>query len=288
MTLSKLRNFGTTMMTCFNRKLMKPLHLFAFFVVVITLHAADPKASYQQALTEKDEAKKIALLTSAAEGGFLPAQLVLSTAYLAGTGVPQDLVKGKKMLDQAVATGAPEAQLAMGYYYRAGWSGTPDFANAIVWYEKAVARNFAPAQNALGSLYFWEWAYDPTHRTSRDSKRALQLFEQAAAQKDALALGNLASIYLYGDGGIAKNPDKALTYALSAAAAGNIASYFDLAVMHYEGLGVKADADKAKRFLKRALNQGFQKNLEAGANGGSPEAQAQLQKLNEMKYKLGL
>jgi TPR repeat protein len=259
--------------------------LFLFSLLPASL-LATAQDLYIEATQEKDPNRKVTLLIQSAQGGYLDAQLVLATAYLTGTGVPLNKAQGKEWLDRAITSGQPKAQQAMAGYYASGFGDKVNLPQAVVWYEKAAAQNYAPAQAALGSIYFWDWKQDETKTIHQDIKRALEYLELAAQKNEPAARGNLGSIYLYGDGGMAKNPEKAFNHLLAAATAGYVPAYFDFAVMHYQGIYVKVDKTKAAAMLKRALQKGFRQMLTDSAAAGSVEAQNQLKVLEEMQRDL--
>jgi hypothetical protein len=152
--------------------------------------------------------------------------------------------------------------------------------------QKHVDKGNAKAQITLGDEYF-----HGRKRVQQNFKRAVQLYELAAAQGNARAQNNLGSCYTQGQGveidhktsaqwyrraaeqghpvgqlnlgnafyhgaGVAQSYDEAVKWLRLAAAQGYANALFSFAACHANGRGVPKDIDEALRLFKRAAAKG--------------------------------
>lgn len=147
----------------------------------------------------------------AAELGNPPSQYNLGAMYLRGdmTGVPC-IEMALKWYSKAAEQGHPIAQYEMGVMYAQGEGVTQSDEEAARWWQKAAKRGFIDAIFNLGCFYELE----------KNTSKAFELWQQAAAQGDDSSKMKLAQCYEAGDG-VEKSEDQA------------IALYMDLAEKGY-------------------------------------------------------
>jgi serine/threonine protein kinase len=80
-----------------------------------------------------------------------------------------------------------------------------DYVHARQYYEQALTAGVEQASNKLATLLI------RGQGGVADEKRAIQLFERAAARGDMTAMGNLAQVYRFGTG-VSKDPEKAAAW----------------------------------------------------------------------------
>jgi TPR repeat protein len=152
--------------------------------------------------------------------------------------------------------------------------------------QKHVDKGNAEAQIMLGTEYL-----NGGTGLRQDLKRAVQLYQLAAAHRHAVAQNNLGSCYARGQGvkidhktaaqwyrraaeqgypsaqfnlairfyqgkGVAQSYEEAVKWFRLAAAQGNVEALFNLGACHTNGDGVAQDFDEALRLLKRAAAKG--------------------------------
>lgn len=117
--------------------------------------------------------------SKAAEQGDTWSQNRLGEMYQNGHGVTQDIVEAVKWYRMAAEQGNAEAQCNLGYLY-IRWRDTPtvteDIEEGVKWFIKSADQGNPNGQCALAL------AYRLGYGVKRDFIKALQLFEQAAAQ----------------------------------------------------------------------------------------------------------
>jgi TPR repeat protein len=100
---------------------------------------------------EKDEARGMALLEKAAEGGSPVANFRLAVASLSGE--KPELLTGYKHLLAAANGNLVEAQNELGLLYLSGKLAGADGAAGVAWLTRAAQGGYAQAQNNLATLY---------------------------------------------------------------------------------------------------------------------------------------
>lgn len=141
----------------------------------------------------------------------------LGTMFMAGEGVPQDFVLARRLLEQAADGGYLRASLPLAQLYAEG-KGVPRDA--------AKARELALRSAESGDVesYFWLLrAYRPGGSLGEDPRESALLASRLSAQLHQR---------------IDENQDSR--------------AMRDLAVLHYQGLGVPQDRNEAIRWLERA------------------------------------
>lgn len=206
----------------------------------------------QLAITENDEAEARLRLDEASEGGYPDAQNLRALALIEGRyGYRQDKKAGVALMQQAADAGD------------------------------------ASAQGNLADYHYWGDKQELG--LPKDHSRARHYYELAAAQGNYVAQVGLGYMHLKGEGGLAKDADKAGALFRQAADAGYAAGqleyayhlaykakdpvqarrYFELAVaqgsaaalrglaeLYLDGLGVVPDRPRAVELLRSAARQG--------------------------------
>jgi TPR repeat protein len=103
-----------------------------------------------------------------------------------------------------------------------------DLADAFKRFSQAQDR-YPPAKDELGYMYFNGIG------TERDQKAAVELYQQAADEKDAMGENSLAYAYLHGFGGLPVDCQKAYTYSVQAAGQGNAQALDTLGYLYETG-----------------------------------------------------
>jgi TPR repeat protein len=142
--------------------------------------APAPASQYASALLlfgEGRAAEGFALLQSAAQSGFAPAQHHLAKLYESGEGAPANAALARAWTERAAANGNVRAMHDLGVYY----AQSEDSASAFRWFRQAAEFGHADSQYNLGVLY-----HDGAG-VSADLGEALFWFHVAATQGDAEA-----------------------------------------------------------------------------------------------------
>lgn len=119
------------------------------------------------------------------------AQLDLALLYHNGNGVVQDYQFALEWLHKAAANGNPEAYSWIGYYYENGYL-VQNYEQAIDWYVKGSELGNSNCQTRLAILY------NDGKGTTKNYRKAFNLFVGASNQKNPIALGYLGLYYLEG------------------------------------------------------------------------------------------
>lgn len=140
--------------------------------------------------TEKDVARGISILESAAEGGSAQAHMMLAANILQSS--KPDVISGYKHLIAAASEGLVVAQNELGLFYLSGGLGVADTSAAVSWFSRAAQVGFAPAQNNLAALH------ERGAGVEKSYEKAAQLYALAAQQGHAAATLALARFHFAG------------------------------------------------------------------------------------------
>ena len=227
-----------------------------------------------------------------AETGDLYEMYCMGRYYLDGvSGVPKNLAKAKEWLTKAAEQGYRDAQYTLGTFYE-----TEDPKEARKWYQKAAEQGHVRAQIDLAHLYSEGDLYDEKESqkwlikaAKQGDRTALDLLADYETDEDALdgddtleeryiaearagAPGTMYELgynYLYGFGGLRKNPEKAVQWLTWAAERGDGDAMYELGCCYENGWGVDQDEDVARQWYWEAFVQ------------GSDEAEIRLKELRE-------
>lgn len=126
----------------------------------------------------------------------------------------------------------------------------------IQYYQLLAERGDVQAQIGLGELY-----YTGKRGTVTNFKRALYYFSKAAESGGSItAISYMGRIYAQGDARVPQDIGRGLRLLRHAAEKGDAQGESGLALMYYNGMGVKKDYDAALKYFSRAA---LQKNVEA-------------------------
>jgi uncharacterized protein len=121
----------------------------------------------------KDERQAFVLNHEAAEQGYGEAVLAMGWFYLNGVGVDVDLDQADRWYRKSARQGNPSAMFSLGqmaYHQRS-------YRDALTWFKRATDNGHSRSVFWLGKLY-WHGRGVP-----QDKKRAMTMFQQAAAKK---------------------------------------------------------------------------------------------------------
>jgi hypothetical protein len=99
---------------------------------------------------ELDKSKAFKWYLRSAKMGYISAQSQVGTLLLLGTGVEQNVEKGKEWLLKASKQGCEHATWRLHYYY---FSIKGDPVQALWWTQQAAEMNYAPAYMTLGEFH---------------------------------------------------------------------------------------------------------------------------------------
>lgn len=206
-----------------------------------TLASEDSFESLQRART---------IYSGLAEKGDQFAQLKLAYMYDKGIGASENPQLAQQWYLASAEQGNTLAQYQLGQLYQSGRLSQPDYAKALAWYEKACQKS-PEAFVAMGFIY----------ETVEDQYvKAIQAYQKAAEEGNALGAYNLGLMYEYGKG-IEVNNLQAKKYYQEAAGKGMPAAMTQLAGLYFNGAGTQRDAQKALAWYKKAAALGDDKAL---------------------------
>lgn len=185
------------------------------------------------------------------------ARIYLSRLYLSGNGVARDQDKAVKLLKEAVAQGNAAAAFEIGRMYEFGFLGTdPDYVEAEDWYRLALKDQYGSAALAIASLYERKLIPAPAPNAARDmAELGIKYLKVKAANKNAASAILIAEAYESGQG-ITPNPEEALKWYIIGADLGDASGMHAAARMLGNGIGGKADREKATQYMRRAAQKG--------------------------------
>ncbi len=132
-------------------------------------------------LPEPSVARAEQLLTRAARGGFVTAQLMLARALENGELQRRDLPLAHRWYEVAAIAGSVEAQLAMGTAFYLGRGREKDAARAVQWFREAAKGG------DVGAMYLLASMYEQGDGVERDLRLARYWYDIAAKNGDDAA-----------------------------------------------------------------------------------------------------
>jgi TPR repeat protein len=149
-----------------------------------------------------------------ADHGYLPAQTIIASFYLNGSGVPQDNNQALAWYRKAADKGYPLAQVTLAAIYHGGLAGeAKDDQMALQWAKKAADQSYAPAESMVAGMHHNGWG------VKQDDKAAFALYLKAADQGYQPAQAELGLMYHNG-WGVPRDDKKAAQWLQMAADAG--------------------------------------------------------------------
>src|SRR5262249_12017138 len=136
-----------------------------------------------------------------------------------------------------------------GYFAEGKYDVTQNFATSVFWFEKSAAQGNAWGERGLALCYAFG------NGVARDQVRAMELFQRAANQGDAVAEMEVGYFYENGLGGLRKDQSEALKWYLKAAGHGNAFGQMKVGEAYLNGNGVPRDPSRAFDLFQRAAQQ---------------------------------
>lgn len=133
-------------------------------------------------------------------------------------------------------------------YYKQAISGTKAARKKL---EQMVVDGDAYAMLCMGKLY------QNGEGVKRDYEKALGLLKMSAEKGCSEAMYILGSMYYNGENGVKKDGTLSLAYFKTAADNGDVASMKCIGDLYYNGFGVNKNEAEAKRWYKKASDNGF-------------------------------
>lgn len=201
---------------------------------------------YQRGL-QRDMEKAINWYKLAAEQGHAAALEILGMLYLAGSGIPKDIIKGIQCLEKASENGNLSSNLTLGEIYSNGlFDIKKDNGLARQWLLKIAERENGDAQYQLGLLSLKEDHVD----------EAVSWYSKSAENGCAHASFSLGYLFYQGTR-VQKDVEKAFQYYTHSAGLGNVAAMYNLALMYLNGDHGDKDTQKAIDWLSKASSEGY-------------------------------
>ena len=200
--------------------------------------------------TLMDKKKAFEYYQKAAEQGFALSQNNLGTMYENGIGIPVDVNKAFENYQKAAEQDLSLGQYNLGRCYYSGIGTTVDYKTAREFFEKAADAHEANSENYIGVMYLHG------EGLLKDYNKAMQWFLRASKDGSVHADLNIGIMYTNGRG-VPKDNKKAFTWYLKAADLGNARSEYIVGIMYRDGIGVQKDVNKGNKYIKRALEHGF-------------------------------
>ncbi|MDR2892023.1 MAG: sel1 repeat family protein [Deltaproteobacteria bacterium] len=213
---------------------------------------AEPSGMDVQSVPQRMEPEAaFALMSAEAEKGNSGAMLTLGRFYEQGIGIARNYTKAMEWYEKAAKTGQPEGYYNLGVCFEIGIGVTADASRAFIHYQKAADLGLAQAMYKLSSLCIAGIG------TSKDVARGMDYLKQAAEAGMSVAANELGVIYLSGLIGQKKDEKMALTMFMRAADLGHLEAVKNIAIMHKDGLGIKADPATAYTWYLIARRGGY-------------------------------
>ena len=177
---------------------------------------------------------------------------ILRTAdfYIEGKGVEKDTARGLALLEKAAEAGNPVANFRLAVQALSGEK--PDLLSGYGHLLKAATGNLVEAQNELGLLYL------SGKLAAADSSAGVAWLTRAAQGGYAQAQNNLATLYERGAAGLTQNIENAGQLYSLAANQGHGSATLALARLLNEGIGTKANPEKAWALATLASERGVE------------------------------
>lgn len=177
---------------------------------------------------------------------------ILRTAdfYIEGKGVEKDTARGLALLEKAAEAGNPVANFRLAVQALSGEK--PNLLAGYGHLLKAATGNLVEAQNELGLLYL------SGKLAAADSSAGVAWLTRAAQGGYAQAQNNLATLYERGAAGLTQNIENAGQLYSLAANQGHGSATLALARLLNEGIGTKANPEKAWALATLASERGVE------------------------------
>ncbi|MDR1828466.1 MAG: sel1 repeat family protein [Methylobacteriaceae bacterium] len=220
---------------------------YAQYVLGICLNCADPRI--------EDEAES--WLLKAADQGLADAQHRLGYLYQHGIGVPKDIAHAEEWYRKAAAQGFSAPLYNLGYIYAAGDGVEPDAARADYWFGRAVVHDITGMRRRSSKIYSDGLApADPDltpDYAALNTEEVVEIWYDAAVKRAPVCGADKAEYRALLEP-VYKQP---VTWYLESADQGDPEAQYTLGILHTCGIGVHPDDEQARYWLKRAVDQGY-------------------------------
>ena len=191
------------------------------------------------------------LFRKAATQGYPPAMVQVGLMYSNGDGVEQNMEKASSWLRPANVKGSAVGKYLLAECFLYGKGVDKNQALAVTLLTEAVELDRPErALDLLATCYHKGWGVE------QDSEHASLLYEQACEGAFHNACGNLAVLYMTGNG-VELNPDRAVSLLERGVSHENPMCMFFWAVTLLDGLGgLKPDREAARDWFRRAAKGG--------------------------------
>lgn len=146
-------------------------------------------------------------LTKAAKKNYAPAQVALAYCYLFGAGVMKDYDKAWELVQKAVKQNDPDAHYLTAKMYKDGVHVRQNNSNYLKYLQSAADLGDDDAQTDLGKIYLYG---SKELNIYADDRKAVSLFQKAAAKDNGDALLQLGFCYKEGTGGLPQRYKKSI------------------------------------------------------------------------------
>lgn len=177
----------------------------------------------------------------AAENGFAPAQYALSYMYKNGHGCEKNVFKAYYWLEESADNNFEDAYYILGKAYLEGTSIDVNYKKAYLYLAKGMQKNDKNCLEAVGDMYYLGIYMN------KDLKMAFSLYEKSIKQGNTNLYHKIGSLYEKEN-----NIDLALESYIMGHNSGDIKCTQRLAIMYYNGEGVKRDKNIALSYIKLA------------------------------------
>ncbi len=144
------------------------------------------------------------------------------------------------LLSLASRHGEAEAMVNQGYMYARGHGVQPDSAYAFELYKRAAEAGDAEGMNALGYRY--------NHANPPDFERAIHWYCRAIMLGNPRAMNNAGILFFYGQGGVVKSQDEAISLWRQAMAQGSVNAQVNI------GRTLAADSNRSQQERQAGWN----------------------------------
>ena len=222
---------------------------------------------------EQDLPKAVRLFRKAVKKNSGTAMYLLGLCFLNGKGVQEDRDRGLELIRQAAEVGNIPACSYLGiceedeaFLEKAVRGGDPDamcwrgntlrweekFLEASEFYEKSWEQGYESAGYALAEMYLCHDLEPMDVEKVKAIGEALEKSEDPEYVRKAWAI--LSDVCLR----YTRDFERGVSYSRLMAEQGEAVAYYNLAMAYRHGLGVEADEAEAERFLKLALDLGYE------------------------------
>ena len=200
---------------------------------------------------KSDDVKAFEWYLKAANHGSLKAMVSVGIAYKNGIGTPKNEELAFEWFERAVEKKYVAAQFEIGVCYLEGIGITPNKRIAFMWLDKAIEAGYTKAESYVADCYLNGFG------VLKDSLKAKEYYEKAAAKNSGYAQYKLGEMYAANGLTIEKDEKKAAQWYEKAAANGQEDAEYMLGYYYAYGHGgKKINLDKAREFLNRSAKKG--------------------------------